>query len=228
MHIPRTVNMDIDSTPYPYQIFNYKFAKKYISNKNVLDVGCWAGIFEKQAIGIVKKITGIDPDKAAIKYASKQIPKAKFLQGSAERIPFRAETFDTVVFLEVIEHVPQNHEKRVLAQINRVLKLNGYLVLSTPHNHLLSILFDPAFFLIQHRHYSISHLEHLMKDSGFVIKKIHLSGGWAFMITNNIDTIFKRIFKRTFTYPSWLTNRINREFENGFVQVHLIAQKKSM
>jgi SAM-dependent methyltransferase len=49
---------------------------------------------------------------------------------SALRLPFGAETFDSVLSTEVLEHVPE--PKMILSEAARVLKSGGYLVLSTP------------------------------------------------------------------------------------------------
>ena len=47
-------------------------------------------------------------------------------------IPFGDETFDLVIFSEVIEHF-YNSPKPVLAEINRVLVPGGWLILTTPN-----------------------------------------------------------------------------------------------
>ena len=48
-------------------------------------------------------------------------------------LPFRARTFDAVVFAEVIEHLPPSAVPDVLAEIGRVLMDDGVLVLTTPN-----------------------------------------------------------------------------------------------
>ena len=45
-------------------------------------------------------------------------------------MPFRDESFDTVLLLEVLEHVAE--PERVLAEIQRVLRIGGVLLLSMP------------------------------------------------------------------------------------------------
>ncbi len=48
----------------------------------------------------------------------------------SERFPFEAETFDGVYFSHVIEHL--GHQRRVLDEINRVLRPGGLLYIETP------------------------------------------------------------------------------------------------
>lgn len=47
-------------------------------------------------------------------------------------LPFRDSTFDVVTMLEVFEHV-QDDPRRMLTEIHRVLKPNGYLYIGTPN-----------------------------------------------------------------------------------------------
>lgn len=50
---------------------------------------------------------------------------------SGLQLPFRDSSFDTAVSFQVLEHVPQ--PARMLAEITRVLKPGGVLVLTAPH-----------------------------------------------------------------------------------------------
>ncbi len=226
--ITRHVNSDTDTEPSHHHIFNFQMAKKYISNKQVLDIGCWSGQFEKLAQPICKKIYGIDPDSDAIRYAKKNVPSAIFKVGSALNLPFRRNIFDSVVFVEVIEHVPKNTELQVLKEISRVLKVNGHLILSTPTNNIFSILLDPAYFTMGHRHYSFRQLERLLNSSGFQILKTYYTSGFVRLLAYDLQIVFKLILKRYFKNPEWVNRAIQREYEKGgFAQIHIIAQKTS-
>ena len=50
--------------------------------------------------------------------------------GDALKLPFRANSFDTVLLIQVLEHIPK--PKKMLEEIYRVLKKGGYLVLTCP------------------------------------------------------------------------------------------------
>ncbi|UCG90212.1 MAG: methyltransferase domain-containing protein [Candidatus Heimdallarchaeota archaeon] len=60
--------------------------------------------------------------------------------GSIENIPFKDETFDVVVALEVIEHVPNVQQS--FSDVKRVLKKKGYFIFSTPIHQELWTHFD--------------------------------------------------------------------------------------
>lgn len=221
----RQVNKSFDEDPSIHHQFNFEISKPYIKNKKVLDIGCWTGQFEKIAITTTNKISGIDPDKYAIKFSKQKFPNLEFKVGDALNLPYKNKTFNTVTFLEVIEHVPLNTENKAISEIKRVLKPKGYLILSTPKNHPISILLDPAYFLLKHRHYSLSYLIDLLSIYDFKIKKIYITGGFWRLLSLNLQTISKIIFKKPFTFPKWLNKKINDEYyKGGFAQIHLIAQ----
>ena len=50
----------------------------------------------------------------------------------ATKLPFDAHRFDVVILSEVLEHVID--QKRCVQEIYRVLKPNGYLMLTTPNS----------------------------------------------------------------------------------------------
>ncbi|HDY87237.1 MAG TPA: class I SAM-dependent methyltransferase [bacterium] len=92
---------------------------------------------------------------------------------------YPSESFDKILFLEVIEHLPKNTEKQALKEIHRLLKKGGTMVLSTPNDTLLTAIFDPAYWLIGHRHYKINDIKKMLRDSGFTIESDYIGGGVA-------------------------------------------------
>ncbi|HEV2139257.1 MAG TPA: class I SAM-dependent methyltransferase [Nitrososphaerales archaeon] len=96
-------------------------------NARLLDVGVGDGY----TIRLVKPegpVCGIDIDPSM-----KEIATAKgvdFRSGSAYSIPFPDESFEIVTCVEVIEHLERPGE--ALAELRRVLKVGGSLVLTTP------------------------------------------------------------------------------------------------
>jgi ubiquinone/menaquinone biosynthesis C-methylase UbiE len=223
--IRRKVNLDFDLKPSFHHIFNVNFSLPYIKDKKVLDIGCWTGQFEKVASKYTKEIWGIDPGIEAIKIAKGLVPDAEFKVGNALHLKFKNNSFETVTILDVIEHIPKNTEEKCLKEIKRVLKPNGHLIISTPNAHLLSILLDPAFFLLDHRHYSEKKLKNLLINSGFKVIKIKKTGGIMRMTTSIIQTVYKHLFKKKFIMPNWLQKKINNEYtRHGFAEIHIIAK----
>jgi ubiquinone/menaquinone biosynthesis C-methylase UbiE len=71
--------------------------------RNALDVGTGTGIFAEAFAAIGIEATGIDVNTAFLALARGLAPACRFLEGSAERIPFPDSSFD-LVFLGMVLH----------------------------------------------------------------------------------------------------------------------------
>jgi len=106
-----------------------KYVKK-IKAKKVLDIGCGDGFLGNKIKRSVNcEIYGTDISESALKQARSKGLKTK--QTNSEKLPFKDNTFDLVVAGEIIEHLVD--PDLFLQEINRVLKPNKYLILTTPN-----------------------------------------------------------------------------------------------
>jgi SAM-dependent methyltransferase len=96
----------------------------------LLDLGCGDGRFSAQASDAAR-VVGIDVSPRALHYAAALVRGATFIAAAGASVPFRADSFDIVVLLDVIEHIPDRDERRVVAEAVRVLRRGGRLVIST-------------------------------------------------------------------------------------------------
>jgi len=181
-------------------LYSTKFIeKKDIFNKNILDIGCGFGWFELNTLKRkCKSITGIEITEKDLKTVKENIndKRAFFKIGSAIDLPFKKNSFDTVVSWEVIEHIPKDKEEDMFKEIFRVLKPKGIFYLSTPNKSFISNIFDPAWWLIGHRHYSKNDLVKHAKKNDFLLEKFFIRGGWWEIIGINDLYISKWIFRR--------------------------------
>ncbi|SRR6266566_2999647 len=103
------------------------------------------------------------------------------IKGSVLFLPFREGTFSVAIFSEVLEHLSNGAERQALDEIHRILSQDGVLILSTPASEgpwgKLYWLGDPAFWLINHKHYLAKDLQHLLYSSGFSIEVLARRGG---------------------------------------------------
>jgi SAM-dependent methyltransferase len=95
----------------------------------LLDVGAATGFFVEQARAAGWDAIGVEPSDWAAAYARNQVG-VDVRPGTLEEMQFPDGTFDVVTLWEVIEHLPD--PSVTLAEVRRVLKPGGRLVLSTP------------------------------------------------------------------------------------------------
>lgn len=101
-----------------------------LGGKALLDIGCGSGSLARSLAEAGAAVTGIDPGEEALARARSLVPAARFEVASAEALPFSDSTFDGVVMLNSLHHVPEPH--RALAEAARVLKEGCRVVVVEP------------------------------------------------------------------------------------------------
>lgn len=216
---------------YGRNLFAANFVNDFdIKNKDILDIGCGFGWFELNAISRgVSNIVGIEISEQNLAIARKNIinSKIKFVVGNAINLAFKSEKFDTLISWEVLEHIPENKEELFFKEANRVLKRGGHFYLSTPNNSFFAKLFDPAFFLLRHRHYNIGVLSKIIRKNGFSIEEVDTRGGWTELLGGINLLIAKWIFKREIFFKKKFQHWQNKEFsKKGFAGLFIKLIKK--
>lgn len=113
-------------------LHRYALVVPYIKDKIVLDIACGEGYGSNLMSKEAKLVHSVDIDSDAITAAKLKYKNdnLNFAKGSATQIPIENHSVDVVVSFETIEHHDQHHE--MMAEIKRVLKPNGLLIISTP------------------------------------------------------------------------------------------------
>ncbi len=94
----------------------------------VLDVGCGVGAYGKVAMKYgANFVVGLDINP---EYLSKSDLIEK-VQASADMLPFKNSCFDTILILEVLEHLPS--DKKAIQEAKRVSKQDAFLLVTVPN-----------------------------------------------------------------------------------------------
>jgi SAM-dependent methyltransferase len=106
--------------------------KRYsdIENKKILDFGSGVGaisnMFEPQ------NYLGIDSDTRRVHYARKLNPNYAFEVSKGNKLPVLDDSFDSIIIVAVLHHIPSEILTDYLEEFKRVLRLNGTVLVIEP------------------------------------------------------------------------------------------------
>ncbi len=109
----------------------YSFAKDYLLDKFVLDIGCGEGYGSNYLSGFAKNVTAIDYDYSAIEHAKNKYRKdnLSFKQLDVRELNSISDKFDAICCFQVIEHITEVGQ--FLENINALLSEGGIFIVST-------------------------------------------------------------------------------------------------
>ncbi len=132
--------------------WNYRdeVAFRYVTGNIIADVGCGEGITLEKLVNTFpgKNIRGVDAEAENIAICSQH--KLPVLAGDVYQLPFDDGSVDCVLFSEVIEHL--DHPEQALAEIRRVLRPGGRVIIIFPNDFMFKIsriltgMFKEAFY----------------------------------------------------------------------------------
>jgi len=91
--------------------------------------------YDREILGHIKNkynnlsLYGTDISSEVCILAKKRFPFIKIKHGDIRKLPFKSDTFDFIIDLSTIDHVPENNVNKVITEYNRVLKNEGIVVL---------------------------------------------------------------------------------------------------
>jgi ubiquinone/menaquinone biosynthesis C-methylase UbiE len=135
----------------------------------VLDVGCSGGYLARllaSAVGPAGSVTGIDPSSPAIAYARRRAPaNCTFAIGVAQDLEVPDGWFDVVTSTLAVHHVPEAERPAALAEMHRVTRPGGRLLVADFRPSRLHPFGSP-----QMRHNKVELLEELASAAGFQVE----------------------------------------------------------
>ena len=117
------------------------FIVKHFSQKaKLLHAGCGGGEVDSDVVNLMD-VTAMDISPTALdRYRGLHASKIEVLHGSIFSILVRAESFDGVYNLGVMEHFSDEQINHILTEFHRVLKTNGRVLLFWPPSYGLSVI----------------------------------------------------------------------------------------
>ena len=101
-----------------------------LDSARVLEAGCGVGMYTSQIRRrYTPDVEAFDIEAARVKEASLDTPHA--LISAAEYLPYKANTFDTIISNEVLEHVTD--DQMAVREMVRILKPGGRIIIFVPN-----------------------------------------------------------------------------------------------
>jgi len=92
---------------------------------DLLELGCGAGVESTRLLAERGQLTGVDISEAQLELARERVPSATFIRADLTKLEFAADSFDGVVALYVLFHVPRAELEPLLGRIEQWLRPGG-------------------------------------------------------------------------------------------------------
>ena len=121
----------------------YALARQLCQHRTVLDVACGEGYGAAMMAENAARVTGVDISVDAVGHARSRYghqANLEFVAASCDSLPFPDASFDLAISFETIEHIET--QQAFIAELARVLRPDGVLLLSSPNKRLYSDAHD--------------------------------------------------------------------------------------
>ena len=199
----------------------YMFARGFVDNKLVLEVGCGAGYGANDIARFASSIIAVDISGEAISYAQGKYSKASliFAQANGNKLPFKASSFDVAISFQVIEHIDKDNGLDYLLEIKRVLKKEGTFILSTPNKKLRLLPFQKPWNPEHKKEYDDKELKKLLSQAFEEVKVYGLCG------SDKIQAVESNRVKQT-PFKAYIVSPIYRILKLSLPSPILVRLKK--
>ena len=199
-----------------------KNIKYYTSNGQFLDVGFGLGVHLYMAQKLGYKVYGTELDSDCINFVTPYLPDAQLFSGDLLSANYESNYFDLINICHVIEHLidPNSY----LAELNRIVKTEGLIIVSTPNIGAVAYKLFRVFNFINFRvPLIVDGLEHTVIFNNTNLKKAIQAHGFEIIQQYNesVNDSFRNIWKSNLS----LRKKIVRYLQT-FVKVNQVVIAK--
>jgi ubiquinone/menaquinone biosynthesis C-methylase UbiE len=100
-----------------------------LRDASLLDVGCGTGTTDRLLDGQVRTLCGVDISEEMLVMARKNVPEAEFRSYDGTTLPFDSGSFDVVVAICALHHVPPADREHFVGELHRVARPGGLIAI---------------------------------------------------------------------------------------------------
>jgi SAM-dependent methyltransferase len=112
----------------PAAVWVEKLERRLPERSRVLDLGCGGGGPTTVALAARHDVLGVDISDRQLERARRLVPEARFMRADATEVALEQESFDAVVSLFMLGHVPRAKQRPLLERIYGWLAPGGLLL----------------------------------------------------------------------------------------------------
>lgn len=118
-----------DSSDGRYEPWLTSLRNRLPAQASVLDLGCGCGVPVARSLTAAgHKVTGVDISDVQIERARRLVPLAKFIRADAATVDFPPASFDAVLCLYALFHLPLSLQPSMIRHIASWLRPSGWLL----------------------------------------------------------------------------------------------------
>jgi ubiquinone/menaquinone biosynthesis C-methylase UbiE len=138
----------------------------------VLELGCGAGVPVTRALAERYRVTALDISERQLELARVNVPEATFVEGDMSSVAFEMASFDGVIAVHSVTHVPRERHSGLFGRIHRWLRPSGIFVAclgvgDEPGSIEDDWLGAPMYF----SHYDAAENRRLLRRTGFALER---------------------------------------------------------
>lgn len=175
----------------------FKLVRKFYKKDKsavILDAGCGTGMIfsHLEQFGTV---VGVDLSKEALKFCRERRLRP-LIHGDLTALPFEDESFDLIVALDILEHIPD--DTAALREFYRALKKGGIIIFTVPAHPFIWSEHDIALHHV--RRYTMKGFKEVLKSQKWEALRISYAIAFSFPAVL-LYRLFSKIFKRNSKTP---------------------------
>ncbi len=188
----------------------------------ILEIGCGTGHWLKLLSASGLHVVGLDLSAGMLAQAQMGLAGIPLVQGTAERLPWQAESFDRVFCINAFHHFTD--KATFLTEVRRILRPGGRMLIVglDPHRGVdqwfVYDYFPESFVIDRQRYPASSSLRTEMEAAGFQNCTTQEVEHWAYRLPANEILRQGRLDKAATSQLSVLTDA---EYQRGMEQIHV-------